>query len=64
MKRSYSSMTDIGYGNAYLWGSGKDGRLGTGKYTNEAIPVPIRDLRFAKVVCGYHNTFGISQDGK
>lgn len=59
-----TSLTDFNYGNAYLWGSGKDGRLGSGRYTNEAVPIPIRDIKFLKVVCGYYNSFGISQDSK
>jgi len=51
------------YGNAYLWGSGKDGRLGNGKFSNEPYPVAISDIRFSEIVCGHHNTFGISQEG-
>jgi len=52
-----------GFGNVYLWGSGKDGRLGSGKYNNEPYPIAIPDIRFSEIVCGHHNTFGISQDG-
>jgi len=51
------------FGNVYLWGSGKDGRLGNGKFSNEATPTVIKDIRFSKIVCGYHNSFGVSQEG-
>jgi len=62
-KSASSSLTEFLQGNVYLWGSGKDGRLGNGRSTNESNPISIRDLKFSKVVCGYHNTFGISTDG-
>jgi len=63
-RRSISMIADdTGYGNAYLWGSGKDGRLGNSKFVNESNPVAIKDLRFSKLACGYHNTFGVSQEG-
>jgi len=62
-KSATTSLTEFHQGNVYLWGSGKDGRLGNGRSTNESNPVCIRDLKFSKVVCGYHNTFGISTDG-
>lgn len=62
-KSATTSLTELQHGNVYLWGSGKDGRLGNGRSTNESNPVCIRDLKFSKVICGYHNTFGISTDG-
>jgi len=63
-RRSISSLADTSvFGNVYLWGSGKDGRLGNGKFSNEATPTVIKDIRFSKIVCGYHNSFGVSQEG-
>lgn len=48
----------------YIWGSGKDGRLGLGTATiGEKDPAELPILRFQQIACGYHNTYGISSDG-
>lgn len=48
---------------SYIWGSGKDGRLGLGSSTSEKYPVELEGLYFSSIVCGYHNTFGLSSEG-
>jgi alpha-tubulin suppressor-like RCC1 family protein len=49
---------------AYVWGSGKDGRCGNGKETNEKVPTQVVSKQtFKMIACGYHHSAGVSKDG-
>ena len=51
-------------GYIYLWGSGKDGRLGNGSEKSEKLPVAITDTKFIALSCSYHHSAAISEDSK
>ena len=60
--RSGTSMS------AYLWGSGKDGRCGTGSEEGLSHPSPIfqeknQTLNIQKLACGYHHSAAITDSG-
>ena len=47
-----------------MWGSGKDGRLGNGKETNEKVPTSVNSQhRFVSISSGYYHSAGVSKDG-
>ena len=51
-------------GRLFLWGSGKDGRLGNSADKNCTTPNEVNgDLGFMEIRCGYHHTAGISEKG-
>lgn len=48
----------------YVWGSGKDGRCGNGKETNEKVPALVgTSHKFAMISSGYHHSAAVSSDG-
>lgn len=49
----------------FLWGSGKDGRLGNVMDNSEPIPnaVKTNDL-FVQIDCGYHHSAGVTDEGE
>eukprot|EP00742_Colponemidia_sp_Colp-10_P009911 GILJ01010847.1.p1 GENE.GILJ01010847.1~~GILJ01010847.1.p1 ORF type:complete len:1320 (+),score=209.23 GILJ01010847.1:152-4111(+) len=49
-------------GNTSLWGFGKDGRCGHGDESCKSIPHFLRQS-FAKVICGYHHSAAITDQG-
>ena len=51
-------------GFIYLWGSGKDGRLGNGSEKSERVPKKIDYTKFRQVSCGYHHNAAIDLNGK
>lgn len=51
-------------GEAYLWGSGKDGRLGLGSEESHNRPEALREeFQLATLVCGYHHSAATSTAG-
>ena len=53
----------MGY-KCFMWGSGKDGRCGTGKDSNEKVPSQVNTQhRFQQLACGYHHSAAVSKDG-
>jgi hypothetical protein len=51
-------------GTVLDWGSGEDGKLGTGKYGDSNVPVSVQGVSEAKsVAMGYTQTFALLSDG-
>lgn len=50
-------------GFVYLWGSGKDGRLGNGSEKSEKVPRKIDYTKFRQISCGYHHNVAIDLNG-
>jgi hypothetical protein len=47
-----------------MWGSGKDGRCGNGKESNEKVPQSVQSQhKFIQISSGYHHTAGVTKDG-
>ena len=62
--RYRSDATPEEAGEAYLWGSGKDGRLGLGSEDNHSQPEALQEeFQLAALVCGYHHSAAISTTG-
>ena len=52
-------------GEAYCWGMGGDGKLGTGDKTWRVIPTPVLGgLSFSSTSQGYYHSCGVTTDGK
>ena len=50
---------------AWAWGSGKDGRCGSGSEVSEGIPAALSvGLRFSHISCGYHHTAAVTSQGR
>lgn len=46
------------------WGSGKDGRCGNGKETNEKVPSAAQTKHmFSQLSCGYHHSAAVTKEG-
>lgn len=56
-KQNLKSEEISGY--IYLWGSGKDGRLGNGTEKSEKFPKKIDYLKFKQISSGYHHNAAI-----
>ena len=49
---------------AFVWGSGKDGRCGNGRETSEKVPKKVKAAyTFTSLSCGYHHSAAVSQEG-
>jgi alpha-tubulin suppressor-like RCC1 family protein len=53
---------------AFLWGSGKDGRCGSGTEDKIATPAPLfadpnAALSIQKLACGYHHSAAVTDKG-
>jgi len=61
----HTGVIDI-KGNVYMFGSGSEGQLGTGKRQVERLPVLIKDLPYAvkAVACGTSHTLILTSTGK
>jgi len=54
-------------GEAFLWGSGKDGRIGIGSEDSQNRPVPLMEepgFLLTSLVCGYHHSAAITEKGE
>ena len=47
----------------YIWGSGKDGRLGNQSEKNEKFPKKLGNFKYKLLACGYHHTAAVGEDG-
>ena len=66
IKASPSFVNKPKTGHAFAWGSGKDGRCGTGTEEDvfEAFEVFGNDVTVASLQCGYHHSAAVTEDGK
>jgi alpha-tubulin suppressor-like RCC1 family protein len=54
-----------GDGQAYCWGNGEEGALGTGDTADRSVPTPVAtDLRFSVVSAGGSHTCGVTLTGE
>lgn len=61
---SLSRLTKIiPNGMVYIWGSGKDGRLGIETEKSYKYPVIIPGVKFSQISLGYHHSAGVSNNG-
>lgn len=51
-------------GQAWSWGSGRNGELGLGQETNSSLPRSINNIQFVQISAGKHISAGITADGK
>jgi alpha-tubulin suppressor-like RCC1 family protein len=52
-------------GEAYCWGRGADGELGTGSVSNESFPQPVRtSLKFKQITAGAAHTCALAQNDR
>jgi alpha-tubulin suppressor-like RCC1 family protein len=59
-----ASQVKITPSKVYMWGSGKDGRCGNGKESNEKVPLSVQSQhKFIQISSGYHHTAGVTKDG-
>ena len=64
LPRATIEMIGAAGSRAFVWGSGKDGRCGNGKESNEKVPAQVASShRFVMLSCGYHHSAGVTQDG-
>jgi len=47
-----------------MWGSGKDGRCGTGKEATEKVPLNIgTGYNYSDLSCGFHHSAAVTTEG-
>jgi hypothetical protein len=64
---SHASRPGQQLGEAYLWGSGKDGRIGIGSEESQSSPVSLMEesgFFLTSLVCGYHHSAAITEKGE
>lgn len=61
---SYNYALKTKEGEAWVWGSGRNGELGLGQQTNNSLPQNIKNQRFIDINAGKSISAGITADGK
>jgi alpha-tubulin suppressor-like RCC1 family protein len=51
-------------GEAWVWGSGRNGELGVGEWNNRSLPTNIKNQKFREVRAGKEISAGITAEGR